>query len=191
VLIQNAYSLQLPAEECDCTVHKLYPGRPQHSDKIAEEPCMGCADRCQLVSILPFFLKFTQHTFTILHLSKLARNDRPTDRPTDCWTRGIMVAIAELKELGRAGGQYGRRMASGSTTSEGRFLPEVMAGRHTLSWILPHQGPTTKHITSLLLPSVDHSTTYDSYPALDKVYVIAIAHYVRLFARQSQTACWS
>jgi hypothetical protein len=46
---------------------------------------------------------------------------------------------------------------------------------------------TTKHTTSLLLrlADIDHPTTYDTYPALGNVYVIAIAHYVRLLPGQS------
>jgi hypothetical protein len=108
-----------------------------------------------------------------------------TKRSADRLLEAIILAVAELGELCRAYWQYGKRMASGSTTSEGLLPTSKMAGRYKPGWMLSSRE-TTKHTTSLLrLADIDHPTTYDTYPALGNVYVIAIAHYVRLLPGQS------
>jgi hypothetical protein len=86
-----------------------------------------------------------------------------TKRSADRLLEAIILAIAELGELCRAYWQYGKRMASGSTTSEGLLPTLKMAGRYKPGWMLSSRK-TTKHTTSLLLPDIDHPTTYDTYP---------------------------
>jgi hypothetical protein len=173
---------------------------------------MGCADRSQRVSIWLSLSFSSVRTSSRVHISFLhTGHPHENDRPTDCCTREITLAVAEVEELGRHehDWEYGRRMVglyAGLSLPKKPIVAERSGHQQAAGGDRFEEGDapnepcllpsnTSVHNTTYQEPLSpllhNHSTTYGTYPALDKVYVIAIAYHVRLLAGPSQTACWS